>query len=67
MNIHKHQLYLLKQHSESLNIWPAIIRISTEGKSLIMKFGPGQSVPELCSAKTCHAPPRYTKLNVNNL
>jgi len=41
MNLHKHQLYLLKQHSESFKIWSAIIRISTEGKSLIMKLGPG--------------------------
>ena len=37
----KHQLYLLEQHSESLKIWSAIIRINTEGKSLIMKLGPG--------------------------
>ena len=41
LNQHKHQLYLLKQHSESFNIWSAIIRINTEGKSLIMKLGPG--------------------------
>jgi len=41
MNLHKHQLYLLEQHSESFNMWSAIIRISTEGKSLIMKLGPG--------------------------
>ena len=40
MNLHKHQLYLLEQHSESFNIWSAIIRINTEGKSLIMKLGP---------------------------
>jgi len=40
MNLHKHQSYLLKQHSESLKIWSAIIRIDTEGKSLIMKLGP---------------------------
>jgi len=40
MNLHKHQLYLLKQHSESFKIWSAIIRITTEGKSLIMKLGP---------------------------
>jgi len=39
MYIHKHQLYLLKQHSESFKIWSAIIRINTEGKSLIMKLG----------------------------
>ena len=41
MNLHKHQLYLLEQHSESFKVWSAIIRINTEGKSLIMKFGPG--------------------------
>jgi len=35
MNLHKCQLYLLEQHS-----WSAIIRINTEGKSLIMKLGP---------------------------
>ena len=29
MNLHKHQLYLLEQHSESLMIWSAIIRIGT--------------------------------------
>ena len=40
MNLHKHQLYLLEQHSESFKIRSAIIRINTEGKSLIMKLGP---------------------------
>ena len=40
MNLHKHQLYLLKQHSVSFKIWSAIIRINTERKSLIMKLGP---------------------------
>ena len=39
MNLHKHQLYLLEQHSESFNIWSAIIRINTEGKSSIVKVG----------------------------
>ena len=39
MNLHKHQLYLLEQHSESFKSWSAIIRINTEGKSLIMKLG----------------------------
>jgi len=43
MNLHKHQLYLL-EHSASFHIWSAIIRINTEGKSLIMKLGPGQLV-----------------------
>jgi len=28
MNLHKHQLYLLEQHSESFKIWTAIIRIN---------------------------------------
>jgi len=31
MNLHKHQLYLLEQHSESFN---------TEGKYLIVNLGP---------------------------
>ena len=35
MNLRKHQLYLLKQHSESFQIWLAIIRIN-----LIMNLGP---------------------------
>ena len=50
VNLHKHQLYLLEQHSESFNIWSAIIRINTEGKSLIMKLGPGvvTYVPHSC-------------------
>ena len=39
MNLHKHQLYLLEQHSESSNIWSAIIRINTKGKSSIVKVG----------------------------
>jgi len=41
MNLHKHQFYLLEQQSESFKIWSAIIRINTEGKSLIMKLGHG--------------------------
>ena len=41
MNLHKHQLYLLEQHSESFKSWSAIIRINTEGKSLIIKLSPG--------------------------
>jgi len=40
MNLHKHQLRLLEQHSESFKIWSTIIRIINEGKSLIMKLGP---------------------------
>ena len=43
MNLHKYQLYLLEQHSESFKIWSAIIRIDTECKSLIMKLGPEQT------------------------
>ena len=31
---------MLEQHSESFKSWSAIIRINTEGKSLIMKLGP---------------------------
>jgi len=41
MNLHKLQLYLIEQHSESFKVWSAIIRINTEGKSLSMKLGPG--------------------------
>jgi len=41
MNLHKHQLYLFERHSESFKIWSAIIWINTEGKSLIMRLGPG--------------------------
>ena len=44
MNLHKHQLYMWEQHRESFNIWLAIIRINTEGKSLIMKLGPWAGV-----------------------
>ena len=47
MNLHKHQLYLLDQHSESFNIWSAIIRTNTEGKSLIIKLGPGVESQDL--------------------
>jgi len=36
MNLHKHQLYFLEQHSESFKSWSAIIIINTEGKSLII-------------------------------
>jgi len=39
MNLLKHLLYLLEQHSESFHIWSAIIGISTEGKSLLMNLG----------------------------
>ena len=45
MNLHKHQLYLLEQQSESFKT-SAIIRINTEGKSLIMKLGPGLNLNE---------------------
>ena len=41
MNLHKHQLYLLEQHSELFKSWSAIIRINPESKSVIMKLGPG--------------------------
>ena len=42
MNLHKQQLYLLEQSSESFKIWSAIIRINSEGKSSIMKLGTEQ-------------------------
>ena len=52
MNLHKHQLYLLKQHNESINNWSEIIRINTKGKSLIMNVGPGVEVDEyLCNRR----------------
>jgi len=38
MYVHKHELYLLAQHSESFEICSGIMRIYTEGKSLIMKL-----------------------------
>jgi len=41
MNLHTHLFYMLEQHSKSFKIWSAIIRINSEGKSLIMKLGPG--------------------------
>jgi len=41
MSLHKHQLYLLEEHSVSFKIWAVIIWINTKGKSLIMKLGPG--------------------------
>jgi len=39
MHVHKRKLYLLEQHSESLTIWSAIIKINTEGKSLVLDHG----------------------------
>jgi len=42
MNLQKHQMYLLEKRSDSFEFWSAIIRINTEGKSLIMKLGPDQ-------------------------
>ena len=41
MHIHNHQLYLLEQHNTSFKVKSEIIRINTEGKSLIMKSSPG--------------------------
>ena len=52
MNLHKHQLYLLEQHSESFTIWSAIIRINTEGKSL---YEIGPSNPKFkCWIEMCY-------------
>jgi len=42
MNLHKHQLYLLEQHSESFKIWSA--RINTEGKSFDYEIGPSSNL-----------------------
>ena len=53
MNLQKHQLYLFEQHSESFKVWWAIIRINTEGKSLIMQLGPDSLIitpPHLLAA-----------------
>jgi len=50
MNLHIHQLDLFQQHSESFKIWSAIIRINTEGKSLIMKLGPCISGADLSTS-----------------
>ena len=47
--VHTHQVYLLEQHSESFEIWSAIIKINTEGKSLIMKLGPVHIVRSNCA------------------
>ena len=41
MDLLKHQLYLLEPHSEPFKSWSVIIRIHTEGKTLIVKLGPG--------------------------
>jgi len=42
MHVHKHQLYLLEQHSDSFEIkfGQQLYWIYTEGKSLVMKLGP---------------------------
>jgi len=40
-------LYLLEQHSESYEIWSGTVRISTEGKSLNMKFNPDPGITDL--------------------
>ena len=50
MHVHKHQLYLFEQHS--FNIWSSIIRINTEGKSLIMKLGHGHGLIYSCVCNT---------------
>ena len=47
MNLHKQQLYLLEQHSESLKIWSAIIRINTVGVILDYEIGAKQKVTQL--------------------
>ena len=36
MNVHKQKLFLLKQHSESFEIWLASIRTNTEGKAILI-------------------------------
>ena len=54
MNLHNYKWYLLEQHSESFKIWAAIIRINTEGKSLIVKLGPGLKFLKLKSKFSVH-------------
>jgi len=55
MQVHRHQFYLLEQHNESFKVWSASIRNNTEGKSLIMKLGPGLQKVKCCiSFKNCH-------------
>ena len=51
MDLHKHQLYLLEQHSESFKIWSAIIRINAKGKSSIVKLGPDQNLSKSTSSR----------------
>jgi len=38
MNLHKHQLYLFEQHSESFKIWLASIKINTEVNPWLWKW-----------------------------
>ena len=40
LHVHKHQLYLLEQHSESFEIGQQLNWIYIEGNSLIMKLDP---------------------------
>jgi len=48
MHVHKQQLYLLKQHSESFKFWSAIFVSNTEGKSWIMKLSPAEGKKDPC-------------------
>ena len=57
MNLLKHQLYLLEQHSESFKIWSAIIRINTEGPDL---FGVSHGVQPM-TTRVC----TFSRLYVN--
>jgi len=57
MNLHTHRLYLLEQHSKSFKIWSAIIRIITEGKSLIIKLGPGHCYTSFMYMAHCKSTP----------
>ena len=40
MHVRKYRVYLLEKHNKLFKSWSAIIRINTDGKSLIMKLGP---------------------------
>jgi len=46
IHLNKRYLYLLEQHIESFESLSEIIRINTEGKSLIMKVGRSILQPE---------------------
>ena len=48
MNVNIHMWYLYDLHRQSSTIWFALIRINTDGKSLIRKSNPGGLYLFLC-------------------